>query len=236
VQAAINGANSGDTVRICAGTYTRFGNGPVAEIIGIDLTLVGAAAESTILDGGGFGSSSLDPVLFVDVSTSTVRQLTVTGGNDASGILTSEPTNLTLADVIVSGNRKPFGAGIENRSVLTLDAGTIVRDNFAERFSGGGILNAGDVASLTLNAGARVTGNLSVGTGGGIANVVGITTLNAGSEVSGNVAFSQTGAGGITNDSGGTVILQPGSRVCGNSNAECEGFADPNNICQDTCP
>jgi hypothetical protein len=33
----------------------------------------------------------------------------------------------------------------------------------------------------------------------------------------------------------GAVTLTPGSVVCGNSDPDCTGIADPNGICQDDC-
>jgi hypothetical protein len=230
VQEAVNEIGSG-TVRICAGAYRRLGDNPVVGFRFVDLSLVGAGAESTILDGGGIDSTN--PVLFMRDSTSTVRQLTVTGARGASGIWNFFSAELTLEDVIVSENVSPFGAGIFNEGVLTLNAGTIVRGNGAIGDSGGGIVNAGEQASLTLNDGARVTGNTAAVTGGGIVNAAGTVVLNAGSEVSGNDSLG--GAGGIANTDEGTVTLHTGSVVCGNSNPECAGFNDPNTICQDDC-
>lgn len=233
IQDALNELVSG-VIRICAGVYRRAGTAPVVDILFDDFALVGAGAESTILDGEEISSHS--PVLDMRGSVSTLRQLTITGSNGAPGIVTVAPNQLVLTDVIVSENVSPFGAGILNEGLLTLNAGTIVRDNVAIETHGGGIANGGEQALLSLNAGARVTGNAAAFFGGGIYNIGGTVILQAGSEVSHNDAFS--GVGGIENvlDVDGTVTLHLGSLVCGNDSPQCRGFNDPNEICQDTCP
>jgi hypothetical protein len=79
--------------------------------------------------------------------------------------------------------------------------------------------------------------------GGGIFNNLGSTlNLNDTSRVSGNQAgamASNPGAGVFNatfQASSGTVNTSPTSLVCGNTPDQCQGFGNPNGICQPVCP
>jgi hypothetical protein len=200
IQQAIDAADARpatDTIRICAGTYLRSGtsgfSSRVADIQEKDLTLIGAGAASTFLDGGNVSSDQ--PVVLVLDSTTELRQLTVRGANGHSGILNSSLATLTLQDVSVTGNHAGTlsGGGIRNIDVLILNAGTRISGNTAS--SGGGIRNEGTV---TLHAGASVTGNTATGgNGGGILNG-GTVVRNSGSTISGNTPNDCVDAGGTS--------------------------------------
>lgn len=229
VQAAIDALPSGSTIRLCAGTYPRPGDANVASIVGKELTLLGAGAGLTILDGGGVSSGH--SVVFADQTASVLQDLTVTGALDTTGIFLGAVATLTLADVTVRDNdNDENGGGITNHGgTVILDAGASVRDNHA--VLGGGIFSS--VGAVTLKAGASVSGNEAVVSGGGINNAGGTVTLHDGASVSGNVAG--TTGGGIL-DINGNVTLDSGSLVCGNTPNQCIGFDDPNGACQATCP
>jgi hypothetical protein len=189
IDAVLPGATA--TIRICAGTYTRSGTNPVANISNKNLTLIGAGAGATILSGG--GTLSGFAVIECAQTTTEVRQLTVTGANGHSGIHTSSfTTTLTLADVTVTGNTTNLGGGIYNQDTLILNAGTIITGNSVGT-AGGGIYTEG---ALTLNAGSSVTAN-SAPDGGGIFNAGGTVTLNAGASVTGNVVNNCAPVGSV---------------------------------------
>lgn len=246
IQAAINAASSGDTITICAGTYTRpttGGNRYVALIRGKNLTLIGAGAAQTILDGGGVSSTqavvAVENTAAANPVTVTLQNMTVTGANGSPGMwlasfgaLVTGPGNLlTLKQVVVRNNTTTGvagGIGVSQGTVI-LDAGTEVRNNSAGAGQhGGGIHNR---ATLIVNDGASVTDNQAGDSGGGIYNSTdGVVTLNNGARVSGNEADE---GGGIYN-AAGDVTLVAGSVVCGNSPDDCDGFGggyDP-----DVCP
>jgi hypothetical protein len=216
VQGAINAASDGDTIRICAGTYSRSGTAEVANIDGKDLTLIGAGAGSggTIFDGGQDDTESA--VVDFSQSTSELQKLSITGASGWPAIGMANGT-LTLSDVTVTGNTiygNTGGAIFNIGGTLILNAGSSVTGNASESdLGGGGILTDG--GSVTMNAGSRVTGNVATrGSGGGIYIIQGSVTLNAGSHVTGNTA-AITGGGIYNND--GTVTVNPGSELNDNS-------------------
>jgi hypothetical protein len=227
IQDAIDAATSGDTIRICAGTYTRSQANSVASIIDKDLTLVGAGAGASIMDGAGVFTAN--PVLLCDQTTTTVRQLTVMGSDGKSGIQILASSTVTFANVTVTQNTTNNGGGILNAGTVILAAGTRVTGNPVGTH-GGGIFNAG---SLTLREGSSVTDNLADKRGGGIYNSGGSVTLQAGSRVTGNTA--NIFGGGEIFSSGGSVTLEAGSLVCGNSEPQCVGFPPPGGFCG-ACP
>jgi hypothetical protein len=136
--------------------------------------------------------------------------------------------NVQLENLSVTGANGR--SGILNQSTLTL-TGVLVTGNRATA-SGGGIFNQGP---LTLNAGTLITDNEAVSNnGGGIFNNGGVPlTLNAGAAVTKNRAGF---GGGIQNTGDDHVTLNVDSVVCDNVPNDCVGFADPNGVCQPTCP
>ena len=211
LQEAINQAAPGATLILCAGTWL------LAEtvVIGKNLTLRGAGAGQSILDGG-----EAVGVLWIAAGVEvTLQDLTITKGSSAGGGggIYTEGT-LTLVGVSVTGNTASDGGGIYNyQGTLALQANSHVSGNTAP--FGGGISNDG--GTVTLEAGSHVAGNTATGgSGGGIMNWVGTVTLQAGSHVSGNTATSS--GGGIGNNRG-TLTLEAGSRVSGNTAGSAGG-------------
>jgi hypothetical protein len=187
VQDAIDGAEDGEMILICPGTYHRDGDSAVASINGKSLTLRGAGtgAGGTILDGG--GEESISPVIFAEEGgTIRLEQLTVTGSNGQAAIYNI--ATMILSGVEVSGNQQlrlnGTGGGAFNANQLTLDRGTRVTRNQATL--GAGIANSGLAANLRVKAGASVTGNTATNFGG-ILNSQGTVILEAGSDVSVNI-------------------------------------------------
>lgn len=197
VQAAIDAASSGDTIHLCAGTYTRPDSVldvEVGRIDGKNLTLIGAGAEQTILDGGDVDSPF--PVFDVERSTSTLQQLTVTGANGAPGVACGIRSTLTLAQVTVRDNHNEgLGGGMGTYlGTIILDTGTIVRNNHSDD-RGGGIQNS--IGTIILKNGASVRDNEADVSSGGIHNT-GTVTLEPGSLVCGN-NHDQCGGDGTYN-------------------------------------
>jgi hypothetical protein len=239
VQAAIDAARPGDTIRLCPGTYREH----VA--VTKNLTLLGAGADRTFLDGGGTASATAVLTIGSGV-TVEVRALTVRGGNVGSGVgggidnegaLTLEVVNVTankaeeaagiynylgaslrLIDCRVSGNEATHGGG------LSVEGGTVTLDRSHltgnETGGQGGGLYIGN-GEVTLNE-SDVTGNEAGGQGGGLYIYSGTLTLNR-TRVTGNTAAS----GGGIYKAGGAVTIAPQS-VTGNTPSNCGGQAVAN--------
>ncbi len=218
VQAAIDAASTGDTIRICAGTYV--GNVTVNK----NLTLIGAgdgatAASDTLLDAAGSGR-----VVQVNSGvTATLRSLRLTGGNlsgNTGGGMNNFGT-VTLLSCTVTGNRADLnGGGIFNFGTLALSGCTV--SNNTTGSSGGGIDNNGaSVGTVTLT-GCQISGNTAQ-VGGGLDNFNGGTVTIDSTSITGNTATQAGGGGGVRNNSG-TATLQNGSTVTGNTPDNCVGM------------
>src|SRR6266542_23059 len=195
---AISQAVAGDTISAGVGTYTD------NVMVDRNLTLQGASASSTILDGGAAGRVLIVlGGISVVVSEMTIQNGKVTG-DVCAGILNHG--TLTLTRVTVSKNHASGGtaaanngAGIYNTGTLTLTSSFVSRNQAAG--NGGGIYN-GPSAVATLKD-STVSQNIASGlesNGGGISNAATLTLKNV--MVTGNEApFSA----GILN--GGTATL-----------------------------
>lgn len=245
VQAAMDAANAGDTIRICAGTYksnpTLYTNK--------SLTLAGAGADETVLKGGGFVR-----VFMVGPSAAvTLRDLAIEGGleqqkqrgggagilildrgsltlerclvernvaTEGGGIVVSKGSTLTAIDSEISGNTaSAIGAGLVVREggKATLEGSTRVGDNNVNVW-GGGIYTVGE---LTVTSRVRIDRNKAGGHGGGIfAARPGAATFEAGSLVTDNKAAQ--GGGGLFNDRA-PVTLADTTIVVDNDPQNCGG-------------
>ena len=152
VQAAIDAANPEDTIRLCPETYLEH------LFVEKNLTLLGAGADRTALDGG--GTSNANAVLYIGVGAIVeVRALTVRGGNSTVGGGIDNEGTLTLADVTVTANTASEGAGIFNLAGAALRLiDSRVSGNTADD-DGGGLWVDGGTVTLTRS---RVTGNEAV--------------------------------------------------------------------------
>jgi hypothetical protein len=158
VQAAIDAADPGDTIRLCLETYTE-------DIeIDKDLTILG---EEGAIAATGLQGTGVDSVIRVSAGTVTLESLWITGGNARFGGGVANESTLTLHRCGVFGNTTDLdGGGIFNGTGATLKmTDSYVLSNTAIT-NGGGITNAG---TLTLS-GCLVRGNTANNRGGGIFN------------------------------------------------------------------
>jgi hypothetical protein len=194
IQAAINAAKTGDTIKIAAGEYDEHltVSGPATS-----LTLQGAGAGNTTIDG----TTSFGTVLTIGSGqTVKVTGVTITGGDEVHGGGIDNEGKLTLKDSAVSGNIAQRGGGIYNTGSLTLNDSTI-SENIAATHGGGlggGIFNAG--GSVTLNDSTVSHNEAEGGFGGGISNEGGGTVTLNNSTVSDNAAMLAGDGGGIYNE------------------------------------
>jgi CSLREA domain-containing protein len=213
---AANATASADVITLPAGTYTL----TIAETnedaaakgdldVTGDLTINGAGAATTIVDGGG-----LDRVFDVRSGTVVFNDITIRNGSTVpdsdlgGGILISSSGTLTLNRCVVSGNSGFEGGGISNDGMLTINGSTISGNTTAN--FGAGIHNNVN-GTLTINDGT-ISGNTADGDGGGISNSGALTINN--STISGNAAGR---GGGIAISSTGGSVPITNSTISGNS-------------------
>jgi hypothetical protein len=180
IQDALDAALDGDRIAVAAGSYSG------SLTIRTSVTLLGAGAEQTVINGGA-------PVVTVSSGTSVrVRGVTITGGVWSpvrgggihnEGILTVEDTAVTENTAFGGGGVGGIyssGALFLNRSAVSENTG----------IDAGGIFNAG--GELTLN-GSAVAYNHASG-GGGIESEGGAVTVTD-STIRGNATDDFSGGG-----------------------------------------
>ena len=204
IEAATNYSAIDDvTINVAAGTYTEDDSVDASSLD--SLTIAGAGASSTTVNGGGAGS-----VFNVFRGTVTISDLTVTNGTGLVGGGIVNFGTLTLNSSTVSDNSASgFGGGIDNDGTLTVNSSTVSGNKVTGISTFGGGIYAASGATTTINS-STVSGNTAGNFGGGIVNAAGTMTLNS-STVSGN---SATGGGGIA--STGPLTINS-STVSGNS-------------------
>jgi hypothetical protein len=219
VQAAVDAAPPGSTVRICPGFYIGL------VVVGKNLTLLGLGEgpSATVLSS----TTVAGPVVKIEAGAQvTVRNVRVVQGRAGCGGGILNEGTLRLEEVIVEDNRAADtfgGAGICNFGTMTV-VDSIVRDNIAESTAvgGGGIFNSGIAAELIRS---RVEGNRGLG-GGGIWNQGLSMILRDGTVVTGNTADGINGqfGGGVYN--GTLLVVDDSSRISGNTPDDCVNVSD----------
>ena len=195
---AISQSSPGDTIAVAAGTYNTALGETLPLDISTSLTISGAGAGSTLIDGGG----SKQEVSISSGVTATLQSLTVENGRAATGggIINSGGAALTLTNVALSNNFAAAGngGGIENGGSATVTNVTL-SNNTASATEGGGIDNGSTamLANVTLS-------NNTAADGGGIFNNGGSTLTLTDATLNGNSA-SATFGGGVENR--GTATL-----------------------------
>jgi hypothetical protein len=224
IQAAINAAGGGRGIQVGAGTYN--------ETLVIDKSLVisGESASSTIINGGGRGTTvTVQPGVTV-----TLANMTITGGYTAYGGGVRNFGTLTLVNSFVRNNTATMGGGgisNETGAQLTVDGGVVNSNNSA---LGGGILNgSGARATLSNMEVASNTAFVPNGRGAGIANVGGTLSVNGlairnnvtqgqggGFYISGgSAAFTQLNLSSNDANEGGGGYIATGTVTVSNANA-----------------
>ncbi len=189
-----NGHAGADIITLPAGTYTLSVGGGTARCedaaakgdldITDDLTITGAGAATTIIDGGGI-DRVFDVWAHFDASGVTIRNgnagsavcpsgIGPIGGGIYSAGLSAGTTSVTLTDVRIEGNTASHGGGIENDVLSTLVlTGVTLSGNTA--LVGGGLENQASSPGATLTN-VTVSGNTG-GVGGAIEIMAGTVDL-----------------------------------------------------------
>lgn len=228
IQYAHNQATAGDTIQIAAGAYVG------QAILNRSITLEGADAETTILDGNG-GESAVQ--LFDAASSLTIRQLTIRNGgkygissggatlieeaiirdnnpppgNHGSGIRVWGPTTIRYTSIY--SNSGLYGGGIDTSGPLTVTH-SVIYGNAAGQ-SGGGIHLNGGAAVLIENS--TISGNQSAVSGGGISIGASGATLDLRQvTITANQAGGSNTAGGINGYNNSTPITMSHTIIANN--------------------
>lgn len=153
VQAAIDAAQPGNTIAVRPGVFAE------NLVVGKRLTIVGAGALATEIDGQGRG-----PVLTVATGELTVKGLALLRGQ---GVINN--ATLTLDGVTVAYNASPVAGGIRNSGTLAVLNSTIV-SNVSLEENGGGILSTSGAVTVRNSSviGNTANGQEGNGFGGGI--------------------------------------------------------------------
>ena len=206
IQPAVDAAGNGDTIQVATGTYSEN-----VVIDGANLTIAGADASTTTVDGGG-----ADRVFrVVNSSIVTLTRLGITNGNFSLGagvyVIGSEAR---IERSLIYGNGADAGAGLFAFDGDVTVQNCAIFDNSATG-DGGGIAVEGE-GSLAVTASA-VTSNEANRGGGIYALDVGLDLTD--SEVMSNTAF--TSGGGIFSNRGYLGVFN--SVIQGNSATEGRG-------------
>jgi hypothetical protein len=201
---AIGQADVLDTINVATGIY------PENVTIGISLTLQGAGAGNTIVDGSG-----TDRVITVtNDAVVTIDGMTIQNGkaSDGGGIHINYGCTVNVNNSTIYNNTADYGGGIRNSGdVLTINNSTVYSNT--SQFGGGGIYNE---YTLTINN-STISGNTTNDNGGGIynENESGTSTAINNSTISGNTADDN--GGGIFNGSESGTFTITHSTISGNT-------------------
>jgi len=212
LRAAVQTANAlagADTVVLAAGNYAlTFGfaredaaAGGDLDIVPGELTISGAGAATTTINGSGFDRVfHIQPGASVTITGITIRNGRASDGFGGGAVLNGGSLNLT--DVALVGNNSTTGGGgVQNGGSATF-ANVTVSGNAAASH-GGGLWNFNGQASLTN---VTISGNRAGSTGGAVRNdgpgaVVALTSVTVAGNSSNfiNAALvNEGGSGGIT--------------------------------------
>ena len=156
---AVAATNEGGTLHFCAGTYD-IDEG--LDLNGTNITLSGAGAARTILDGGAIwlnGAYQSGGVMMItNFNNLTVRKLTMTHGNAA--IAAGELGSVVAIDAKFTYNSGSNGAAISAGGTVEVNRCTFTGNSVSG--NGGAIATEGDI---TITA-STFTDNSAVGGGG----------------------------------------------------------------------
>jgi hypothetical protein len=195
INAAINKAGHNHTVLIAAGLYVE------NVVVDKALTIQGAGADATILDG-----NQTDRTLYVDwTANATVSGVTIQNGrppqnrgiDGGGGIVNIGSLSLSHSRVI--NNEAPNGGGILNTANLHLSH-VEISSNTATGGDGGGGIRANSTGNVTL-VNVTVSGNSAPSSGSGIGNWGEMSVVN--STIADNM-----GTAGVFNFNGGDLTIK----------------------------
>lgn len=213
IQAALDDADSDNTIEVADGTYDETIDFPSGKKV--ILQSVNGPSSTTIRGD----INSFTVTLGNSLPGTTIEGFTITHavGLSGSGIF-NDVGNLTIYNCTVSNNTAyayAYGGGIHNSGTLTITGASTVSGNTADQ--GGGIENSG---TLTITSASTVSGNTADWGGGGIYIIYNLSLTITASTISDNSAYSNGGGIYINVSSFITTIGGSSSAekntICGN--------------------
>jgi len=246
---AISLASSGDAILVAAAVYSEHLTIPFS------LAIVGANAQTTIVDGG---NSHTVVAIRTTSSTVSLSELTIRNGQALRGGGISNAGTLTITNCTISGSTSTWsrffaggglGGGIYNTGTLTLTRST-VSGNTAQSFhpqslggQGGGIYNTGSLVVTDSTIAWNVASGMWPGfasLGGGIASPSGsVRVSNSTISVNSAQYSSPFGYGGYGGNLFGSINLENSIVAYYYAGGNCSSGVSSNghNLSDDsTCP
>jgi parallel beta-helix repeat protein len=214
IQAAINSARNGDTVRIADGVYREN-----IEIVGKYITLSGNSDRQSVVLAGNGGKTPImiQNVPYVAGGSTVITGLKITGGNapdgQGGGITVANNADPVIYNNTIENNRSVHGGGI----LVYNNSNPIIRNNNIRQntvnFFGGGIYvvrsSSPNIANNTITGNIATGGSITNGgaSGGGIYLENITSTPGARSKP---VVANNTITGNTADFAGGGVMLRVG--------------------------
>lgn len=237
IQAVVAASAPGDTIVIPEGTFVD------QVVIDKDLTLEGAGARQTVIEG----NRMFVPLTITSNATVVVRNLTIRKGKTAI----RNYGRLTIVESSIQENQSAYGGGIWNgkNGALLIESSTISSNRVSEK--GGGIYNLGELTILNSTiSGNRSTSRKDGNGGGGIYNLGALSlqnctiTANQGWVGGGvmNVAFAQARStilaaniaeAGVSSDFEGELVSEGYNLLQNGDGCRMTGHSTGNIIGQD---
>jgi len=230
VQAAVNSAANGQTVKMIANSteYVQIGTSTkTSQVVTIDLNGKTLRSIGTV---EGMRNNAITNYATLTISDSSKDGSgIITGGTGSvkgkgsygGGVYNSQGT-LTITGGTITGNSAGFGGGVANiKGTFTMTGGCIT-GNTSTSMGGGGVANI-DGGTFVMTSGI-ITGNTASKNGGGVYNENG-TFIISGGIITAN--SSANNGGGVYNN--GTMIVSGDAKIIGNSSA-ITGDGAENNV------
>ena len=219
--AAANGQD--DTVQVAAGTYALSATLNFYSTENFSLTIVGAGADTTILDGGGarriLSMTTTEPQAVIAIEGITFQD-GATAGSGGGMQLTAETAGIQLEQCVVRDCAATGGDSVGGGTMLNAATGTVsvLFCEFQENTSSGnigGLAIGTDSGSITVS-GSVFTSNHVNNAGGSdyFGDGGGLMVFSEGAShafIISNVFVGNSASGGSNPDGGGLMTYQSGS-------------------------